>query len=183
MKPHHIPETSVYYHFYKIYKFSSRLAKVSTPLYYQRVSSWCGWLYRSFPLKKAIKHSMLLCEASHNSLLHYEENSYNKITVTDLPSSPTCKTALLKTEIYSNIKLLGVNAEWFSMDWLCGCREFQLYSSSSTEDFGFHKKPPVVWERTRQSVNYPGNTGEQGKRRVNEILIRFQFESFGFAIL
>ncbi len=41
----------------------------------------------------------------------------------------------------------------------------------------------LIVNRMRQSVNYPGNTGEQGKRRVNEILIRFQFESFGFAIL
>lgn len=48
---------------------------------------------------------------------------------------------------------------------------------------GFYKKPLAVKGRSRQIVNYSRDTGEQGKRRVNEILIRFQLESVGFATL
>lgn len=32
-------------------------------------------------------------------------------------------------------------------------------------------RPPAVRDRAKQTVNYPDNTGEGGKRRVNETLI------------
>lgn len=53
---------------------------------------------------------------------------------------------------------------------------------SETKSGAFLERPPVVKDRAKQTVNYPDNTGERGKRRVNETLIRSQFESFGSVI-
>lgn len=103
------------------------------------------------------------------------------------PVLPLVKQLFSKLKYTVHVKMLRVKTKWFSVYWLCDQNKsrLQLFPAKQHKlswGITFHKKPPVVWERTRQSVNYPGNTGEQGKRRVNETLIRFQFESFGFAI-
>lgn len=59
-----------------------------------------------------------------------------------------------------------------------GRGDFQLLGRGAA----FLERPPVVKDRAKQTVNYPDNTGERGKRRVNETLIRSQFESFGSVI-
>lgn len=53
---------------------------------------------------------------------------------------------------------------------------------SSVGGAAFPRRPPVVRDRAKQTVNYPDNTGEGGKRPVNETLIRSRFESFGSVV-
>lgn len=59
-----------------------------------------------------------------------------------------------------------------------GARDVQLGRGAP-----FPERPPMVRDRAKQTANYPDNTGEGGKRRVNETLIRSRFESFGSPVL
>lgn len=58
---------------------------------------------------------MLLRDTIHNSLLHHEEKSHNKMIASDLPSFTTCKTALQKQKKKKMQYMLRIKAKMIKL--------------------------------------------------------------------